>query len=76
MINVDRSKLWNSVELFSAYTNLHGNKLSKRFIILQLEEKFGSDLLILSSPGIADIIAFRSRASKTLRLVNDDEDER
>ena len=76
MINVDRSKLWNSVELFSAYTNLYGNKLSKRFLILQLQEKFGSDLLILSSPGIADIIAFRSHASKTLRLVNDDEDER
>ena len=76
MIRVERSRMWNSVELFSAYTNLLGNKLTRKTLILQIQEEFGDDLIILSSPGIADIIAFRSCASKTLRHVNDDTDER
>ncbi|KAK1874978.1 Myosin-1 [Dissostichus eleginoides] len=48
---------------------------SSRTLIRHLQQTFGSDLLVLSSPGIADIIAFRSCASQTLRLVNDDEDD-
>ena len=71
----DRSKMWNDVELFALYTDLNGNKLSRRTLIRQLQQTFGSDLLVLSSTGIADIIAFRSCASQTLRLVNDDEDD-
>ncbi|KAJ4944771.1 hypothetical protein JOQ06_013311 [Pogonophryne albipinna] len=71
----DRSNMWNSVELFALYTDLHGDKLSRRTLIRQLQQTFGSDLLVLSSPGTADIIAFPSCASQTLRLVNDDEDD-
>ena len=33
------------------------------------------ELLVLSSPGIANIISFRSCASQTLRLVNNEEDD-
>ena len=35
----------------------------------------GDDFLVLSSPGIANVIVFRTMASKMLRLVNDDKDD-
>ena len=37
---------------------------------------FGDDIFVLHSPGLANIIAFRSKASETMRLVDDDKDDR
>lgn len=76
MMMADHSRMWNSVELFTPYKELKGEKLTqRRALISQLQQTFGDDLLVLSSPGIANIVTFRSCASKTLRLVKDDEDE-
>jgi hypothetical protein len=76
----DTGKSWNSIDLqffflHQAYVNEGGSKLSRRGLVEKLKETFGQDLLVLSSPGIASIIIFRSAASKTLRLVNDDEED-
>ena len=67
--------MWNSVELFTAYVDSGGDKLSRRTLVQRLQDMFGDDLLVLSSPGRANIVAFRSFASKTLSLLNDEEDE-
>lgn len=75
MVESDRSRIWNSVELQATYSGFAGTKLSRRALIGKLQDTFGDDLLVLSSPGIANIIAFRSSASKTLQLVNDEEDD-
>ena len=75
MLNDDKSRIWNSVELFEHYTNFGGVKHSHRSLISHLQEAFGDDLLVLSSPGIANVIVFRSCASETLRLVNNEDDD-
>lgn len=75
MLKNDRSRIWNSVELFETYSEFGGVELSRRTLTCKLQEVFSDELLVLSSPGIANVIAFRSCASKTLRLVNDEEDD-
>ncbi|KAG0720783.1 hypothetical protein GWK47_047752 [Chionoecetes opilio] len=74
-MTADRSRMWNSIELLAPDTELNGDRLSRRTLIQKLQQTFDSELIVLSSPGIADIIAFRSCASQTLRLVNVDEDD-
>ncbi len=68
-MKADRSRMWNSVELFALYTDLNEDKLSRRSLIRQLQQTFGRDILVISAPGISDIIAFRSCASQTLRAL-------
>ena len=76
LLSNDRSRMWNSVELFEAYIDFGGDKtLSRKTLVSKLQVRFGNDLLVLSSPGIANIIALRSFAAQTLRLVKDEEDE-
>ena len=74
-ILTDKSHIWNSVELFERYRDFGGNKLSRKHLIKKLSVIFEDDLLVLSSPGIASIIIFRSKASDVLRLVDDEEDD-
>ena len=44
-------------------------------LVCKLQSRFGNDLLVFSSPGIAKIITLRSFASKMLGIVSDEEDE-
>ena len=69
----DKSHIWNSSELFERYRDFGGNKLSQKHLIKELIVIFEGDLLVLSSPGIANIIIFRSKASDVLRLVDDED---
>lgn len=49
--------------------------MTRRTVCLHLQEYFGPDLLTLSGKGVANVLAFRSKAGSSLRLVDDDEDE-
>jgi len=51
--------------LFETYLEFGGFELSRRTIICKLQEVFGDELIVLSTPGIANIIAFHSCASQT-----------
>ena len=74
-ILADKSHIWNSSELFERYRDFGGNKLSRKHLIKKLIVIFEGDLLVLSSPGIANIIIFRSKAPDLLRFVDDVEDD-
>ena len=76
ILSNDRSRMWNSVELFESYIDFGGDKtLCRKTLVSKLQVRIRNDLLVLSSPGIASIIALRSFAAQTLRLINDEEDE-
>jgi len=75
MLKSDRSQMWNSVELFDSYSQFGGVQLCRQTLVSKLQELFGNDLMVLSLPGIVNIIAFRSCASQILRLVNTEEDD-
>ena len=63
----DTTKSWTSVELHEKYMKMNGYISSRRTIIEKVKEKF-SELLVLSSPGIADIIIFKEAASKIFKI--------
>ena len=44
----DRLRLWNSIELHNLYIDYKGDKLSRRQLLKNLSEHFGSDLLLMS----------------------------
>ena len=71
----DRSRLWNSIELHNLYTDYKGDKLSRKQLLKNLSEHFGSDLLLMSGNGVATIVVFRSKASNVLKLVSTTDDD-
>jgi len=74
MIN-DSSGFPNSVELHEAYKEFGGDRLTRRLIVPNLCERFGDELVVLKSPGLADIVSLRSIAAKCMRLVQDEDDD-
>ena len=72
----DKSCVWTSVEIHKTYTTHGGTNLSRAQLIQQISDVFADDLLIFSSPGLANIILFRNIASKLLRLVEEEEDNK
>ena len=52
-----------------------GDKLSRRQLLNNLSEYFGSDLLLMSGNGAATIVVLRSKASNVLKLVSTTDDD-
>ncbi|KAJ8018705.1 hypothetical protein HOLleu_43161 [Holothuria leucospilota] len=73
-LDKDLSRIWNSVELYSLYAE-NGGTATRRLLISKLSEHYKEELLVLSSPGIATILAFKSHASKALHVISDFEDD-
>ena len=71
----DPSQLWNSVELFKVYSENGGYIQSRKTLLRKLSEFFGDDLVVLHSAGLANIVCFRSRAAKFLRLADEGDDD-
>jgi len=75
VMSKDLSQLWNSVELYQVYSYNGGNVLSRKTLLRKLLEFFGDDLVVLHSAGLANVVCFRSRAAKFLRMVDEDDDD-
>jgi len=50
-----------------------GGIFSRRQLIAKLIEYFGGDMITLSSPGIASLLAFKSSAAKVFHTMPDDD---
>jgi len=74
-MSINFACIWNSIELYSLYSELGGNKLSRRSLIKTVHDHFHPNLLVFSSPGIASILVFRGKASDHLCLIDDAEDD-
>ena len=72
---VDISRIWNALEIEETYASFGGTLLTRRQLIQKLSEHFEPNLLVLSSPGIANILAFRNTASKIMKVVESDIDD-
>ena len=66
-VSADKSRIWNSIELFQQYTSYFGSTLTRENLVNQLCLHFGKKLLVLTSPGIASIIAFRGNTLKIVK---------
>ena len=68
-------KMWTSTELLSCYQEYGGEVSSRQLLMTELQSHFGKGVLILSSPGIASIVIFRTHASSLLHIVDEDDDD-
>ena len=66
----DQKRVWNTVELQQEYQDHGGVDLTRS----QLAENLEGDLLMLSTPGYANVVSFRCHASTILKMVRYDED--
>ena len=70
----DKTRIWNAVELDELYKSC-GGLMSRQSLTEKISNRFGSDLLILSGVGVANIFVFRAQASKHMKLTANDEDD-
>lgn len=70
----DKKRIWNSVELHQEYQDHGGVDLTRSQLTEELCSNFSGDLLIISSPGYANVVAFQSQASIVLKMVKHEED--
>lgn len=75
-MQLDTSYVWTSIEIYNHYKGHGGTSLSRGKLIQQLTDVFHKELMVFASPGLANIIMFRSRASNLLRLVELEEEDR
>lgn len=72
----DRSRLWNSIELHSLYSDLGGN-LARRDMFSKVTDCMSKDVIVVRVDGCATMVGFRDSVAKTLKTVKDDDtDER
>ena len=75
MTITDSSGFLNSVVLHEAYKEFGGDRLTHCLIVPNPSERFRDELVVLKSPGLADIVSLRSIAAKSMRLVQDENDD-
>ena len=74
ILQADRSRVWNSIELFKEYQDNHGCALTRCRLVEELRRNIGGDLVVLTNPGYVSIIAFHKNAALMLKLVKADDE--
>ena len=67
LMTKDQSKIWNSVELHSCYTNFGGN-LSRRDMFAKLTDCMKKDVIIVRVDGCATMVGFREAVASILKV--------
>ena len=70
----DKTRIWNSINIYSLYCD-HGGTLQRKTVMKKVLTDFGDQVIMLSSDGVANIVAFRKTASSQLRIVQDEDDD-
>ena len=70
----DYHKILNSLEIEEVYVG-EGGQLSRRCLIDNIIAHFGDELVSLHSQGIASLLVFRNHVAKTMRIVDDVEND-
>lgn len=74
-MSANRAKIWNSVELQQEYEESGGTAITQRKILIQkLKEYFKDAIIVLSSPGLANIVAFSSETTILFHLLKQEDD--
>ena len=71
----NKLRIWNSIELFEEYQSHGGALLTRQVLINKLEQHFGDEIIILSSPGYTKLVTFHHQAARQLKIVKDDDDD-
>ena len=71
MVN-DKSVIWNAVNPFNEYEQLEGCLVHLQHLVQNVQHNFDGDLIILSSPGYASLLAFKKETLEYSQLCKDD----
>ena len=74
-IGDDKTRIWNSVELYSFYIEHGGRKLTHSKLTEMLCDRFADDLIVPSSPRYANIVVFGDKAAATLKMMKYDNED-
>ena len=70
------SLVWTSLNLCDEYVKLGGASLSRKALVQRLLTEYKNEVILLSSPGIANILVFKAKANSIVRIQKlEDEDE-
>ena len=75
VLSEDKLHVWNSIELLDEYQVRGGITLNRSQLVNTLCSYYDGELLVLSSPGYANIVPFHWQAAKLLKIVKDDSDD-
>ena len=74
-LSSDQKRVWSSVEICKEYQDHGGTDLTRSQLVEKLCVHFDGDLLLISSPGYANVVAFQCHAAVTLKMFEDNEDD-
>ncbi len=63
-LSENKTNMYNSIDIYQKYVDAGGESLSRRQVMTNIVEEFGDDLVVLSSPGLANIVLFKSHSAK------------
>ena len=75
LLKADKSRVWNSLEVYKMYQENGGHGCSRRKVVSKMLDILGPDLLLMSGVGVANLLVFRSTASTVINLVATDDDD-
>lgn len=75
-IRNDSNRAWSSVQIHRQYTENKGASMTRRTLMNKIEEELKDEIIILSSPGVANILILKCKASSMFSIdaVDDDDD--
>ena len=68
MLSSDKKRVWSSVELCQEYHDHGGIDLTRSQLVEILCSHFDGDLLLISSPSYANVVAFQCHATVPLKM--------
>ena len=72
---MEKSKIWNSVELCEEYKTNGGALQTRKYLLRLLKDYFAGELLILNCSGYASILTFKASKTSHILLVKDLEED-
>ena len=67
LFKVDPTRMWTSIDLENQYKDYGGTLLKRKELLSNIVKTY-KNVILLSSPGIANIVVFRSHANSILRV--------
>ena len=75
MLEQNRTKIWNKVELMELYEQNGGTTMSRRALLENVEGQFGDDIVIFHSKVVATLVVFKDNVASMLNIVHTKDDD-
>ena len=67
-----KNKFWSSAEVEEMYKSFGGTVMSRKSLVRNIVQYFKGDIIVLSSPGLSNVLVFKEEAAKHMKMVTND----